>query len=157
MGQAERGGDPSTNKLTRDAWVRLLQNAEFTAFATLTFDPKRVFPVSRQRAESEFRKFMASYCHLNRLNPDWLAVVERHQSGIHHLHVGLVGLSLPQVDLLLDSWRNRNGLTRGDEVYNQSGMLRYLLKGTGSRAHAFWSDGLQRRLKLARQSAPADD
>ena len=74
------------------AWVDFLSCIPWEFFVTLTFDPKRVFPVDCTRAEREAFRWCGQVGYALRRPVGWLIALERHASGQWHAHVLLVGV-----------------------------------------------------------------
>src|SRR5262245_38925845 len=95
----------------RLAWAEFLGRIPWERFTTLTFDPKRVFPVSRERADREVFWWLGVSGHIIRRPIGWVYAVERHASGQWHAHALTVGGGhAAEWRVASDLWRVRNGL-----------------------------------------------
>ena len=88
------------------AWVDFLSCIPWEFFVTLTFDPKRVFPVDCTRAEREAFRWCGQVGYALRRPVGWLIALERHASGQWHAHVLLVGVP-PDISALATTERGK--------------------------------------------------
>jgi hypothetical protein len=72
---------PATDKALSQAWGLFFGRVPWEAMATLTFDPKRVFPVSSARAWAEATDWCSRLGYIYRRQVDWLCATERGRSG----------------------------------------------------------------------------
>src|SRR5687768_4128915 len=90
------------------AWAQLMGRIPWQWLVTLTFDPKRVFPISQDYAQRE----AVGWCHIvqytYRRRAGWFVATERHRSGRYHAHVLLVGAA-KDLHSATEVWRERNG------------------------------------------------
>ena len=89
-------------RLNRDrlrGWARFLGRFKWEFFITLTFDPRRVFPVGRELADREAFEFCKDVARAARRPIGWAYVVEPGKGGCWHAHVILIGLDR--------AWRTR--------------------------------------------------
>src|SRR5687767_13302360 len=101
----------------RVAWVDFLGCVHWDLLVTLTFDPKRVFPVSCSRSENEALKWCGLVGWALRHPIAWLIAPERHLSGLWHAHVLLAGVPR-DISGLANLWRMRNGHIHVQPVTN---------------------------------------
>src|SRR5438093_951517 len=74
------------------AWDEFLGHLAWDAFATLTFDPKRVYPVGEEMADREAFWWCGLLGRLFRRPVGWLYAVERSPNGLWHVHALLIGV-----------------------------------------------------------------
>ncbi len=91
------------------AWGGYLGRIPWQLSATLTFDPKRVFPVSRDLASREAFWWVGLVARLCRRPVGWAYSVERGKSGLWHAHALLVDAGRPNRETLEKVWLMRNG------------------------------------------------
>lgn len=108
-------------------WVEFMGNIPWDLLVTLTFDPKRVFPVSSTRAEKEALTWCGLFGWTFRRPVAWLIALERHQSGQWHAHVLLAGVP-NDIALLARLWELRNGRIDVQAVSNAVGAVLYSTK-----------------------------
>lgn len=128
------------------AWTQFLAGVEFDAMASLTFDPKRVFPVSRGRAEHEAVRWCQCVAFHCRRNVGYLVTTERHRSGLWHAHALLAGFgtSRANFDFVETVWRHRNGIALVRTVRDSNAAVGYVTKRAARPGHIVWSDNLLR-------------
>jgi acyl-homoserine lactone acylase PvdQ len=132
------------------AWVTLLSPIAWELFATLTFDPKRVFPVGRERAEKEALRWCELVGYTFRRPSAWVMATERSRQGLWHAHALLVGVPqnlfpLPEV------WQARNGHIDVRSVTNSPGAILYTTEEAALTGTLVLSD----TLKLYRERVTA--
>ena len=110
------------------AWGEYLGRIPWQLSATLTFDPKRVFPVSRELASREAFWWLGLVAHLCRRAVAWAYVVERGKSGLWHAHAVLVDAGRPNRKTLEGVWRMRNGHAVVKPVHSVTGIALYTTK-----------------------------
>src|SRR4051812_1956118 len=74
------------------AWAKWLGRLPWELFVTLTFDPKRVFPVNQDRASREAQKWCNETSRIYRRPIGWVVAPERGTSGQWHAHALLIGV-----------------------------------------------------------------
>jgi hypothetical protein len=109
------------------AWADFMGTIPWDLLVTLTFDPKRVFPVSSARAEKETLAWCGLVGWTFRRPVAWLIALERHQSGQWHAHVLLAGLP-NDIAPLAQLWTLRNGEINVQVVSNSVGAVLYSTK-----------------------------
>jgi hypothetical protein len=67
-------------------WAAYLGRIPWQFSAALTFDCKRVFPVSRDLASKEAFNWLCLVAHLSRRPVAWAYVMERSRGGLWHAH-----------------------------------------------------------------------
>ena len=140
-----------------ECWVELLSPVAFQHAVTLTFDPKRVFPVGRSRAEDEVQKLMCPIEWMSRGRVEWILAVEAHRSGLHHAHLAVARLKDADLETLERLWNRRNGNSKVRPIDNVSGWISYLAKEAASQGDLILSDSVFSRLTCrptTRQLAP---
>jgi hypothetical protein len=126
------------------AWSAFLGRFNWEIFVTLTFDPRRVFPVGRELADREAFHFCKEVARLTRRPIGWAYVVERGKGGCWHAHVILIGLGKAVWTGALESWRNRNGSVDARPVYAGDGVALYTSKSVVLSGEVILSDTLRR-------------
>jgi hypothetical protein len=96
--------------------------------ATLTFDPKRVFPVGRELASREAFWWTRLVSHVCRRPVISVYVVERGASGLWHVHALLGNAGRPNFQTLEGVWRMRNGHAAIKRVHDVIGISLYTTK-----------------------------
>ena len=127
-----------------DAWGRFLGRVPWQFMVTLTFDPRRIFPVDRQTAMREAVGWCCRLAWVVRRPVAWLVAVERGKAGLWHAHVLLVGApdhlgSAPEA-----MWRQRNGFIRVMRVDQARGAVVYATKEAARLGDVELSDTLIR-------------
>lgn len=133
-----------------DAWETLLGRFPWQWFITLTFDPKRVFPVSRAVVEREATWWSNLVSKTLRLPVGWVCAPERGRGGLWHGHVVMLAKT-PRwsPEAALPAWRERSGRIDARRVTNQAGMALYLTKAAAAQGTIVLSDTLLRYRHLA--------
>ncbi len=129
------------------AWGKVLGRIRWELFVTLTFDPKRVFPLNSERAMREARKWCDHASWMYRRPLGWACAPERGKSGHWHAHVLLIGV--PAVNgtpsLLQEAqsvWRVRNGFIAVERVTGVSGIAMYTSKEAAVTGEMVVSDNI---------------
>ena len=94
----------------KDAWGQFLGRIDWDAFVTLTFDPKRQFPVPALVASREAFWFFGLLGCIWRSAVGWLYAVERGSRGQWHAHGLAVGTKDRSWDAPKALWQERNGI-----------------------------------------------
>ena len=123
----------------RAAWA-FLGCVPWKLFLTLTFDPKRVFPVGRERAEREAQQWCNLLGYMSRCPLRWLYAAERSARGHWHVHVLLTDLDEKRIAPALGVWRSRNGNVDVRPVYNGGGAVLYTMKEAALNGEVVISD-----------------
>src|SRR5262245_23293128 len=113
--------------LLRLAWVRLAGSVAWDLFVTLTFDPKRVYPVGSERAAKEAVRWCGDVARTLRRPVGWLIAPERMASGQWHAHVLLVGVP-KNIGPLAAIWEMRNGSIDVQVVRDGAAVVLYATK-----------------------------
>jgi len=108
-------------------WLELLGQVEWELFVTLTFDPKRVFPVGSVTASKEAFRWCQDIERAFRHRVVWLIALERGASGQWHAHVLLADVP-GDISPLAAIWSSRNGSVDVQAVRNLSGVILYATK-----------------------------
>jgi len=109
------------------AWVEFLGRVPWKLFVTLTFDPKRIFPVSCRRVEKEALAWCGHVGWATRQPVAWLIAPERGGSGLWHAHVLLAGVPR-DLSALAAMWRMRNGHVKVKTTTDAIGAVLYSTK-----------------------------
>ena len=109
------------------AWLELLSPIQWAWFVTLTFDPKRVYPVGCTRAAKEAFKWCGLVEWACRRPVLWMIAPERGASGQWHVHV-LLAEEAGDVSALAAIWRSRNGEIDVRPVTSSTGVILYATK-----------------------------
>ena len=129
----------------RDAWARFLGRFPWEWFVTLTFDPKRIFPVSRTRVEREAIWWGQSVAKACRSPVGWICAPERGRGGLWHGHVLMLEESKDwSPESTLSMWRERNGRIDAQRVTDQAGITLYTTKQAAAAGTIMLSDTLTR-------------
>ena len=76
-----------------NGWATWLGHFPWQWFITLTFDPKRVYPVSQSVAEREASRWCELVGRTVRLQVGWVCATERGRGGQWHAHVVMLANS----------------------------------------------------------------
>jgi hypothetical protein len=139
--------------LLATAWATFLGRVPWEWFITLTFDPKRRFPISRDLASREAFWWCGLVGQVYRIPVAWVYAIERTSTGSHHVHVLFVGLHHnPRWTPVVEPWRERNGsVVDVRRVNDIDGVALYTTKSVAAHGEVVWSDTLSRyRKSLAR-------
>lgn len=134
----------------RVGWLEFAGEIRWDWFVTLTFDPKRVYPVNRQRAEREALGWCQDVARAYRSRVAWLVATERGHSGQWHAHTLLVGLSL-DLSPLAKIWELRNGRVNVQRVRGSLETLLYVTKDAAISGDIVLSDTLTHYLQPCRK------
>ncbi len=110
------------------AWGECLGRIPWQLSATLTFDSKRVFPVSRELASTEAFWWLSLVARLCRRPVGWAYAVERSRNGHYHAHALLAGVGRPNRKTLEGIWHMRNGHAVIKSVVSVPGIALYTTK-----------------------------
>jgi hypothetical protein len=141
------------------AWTDFLGRLEWRLFVTLTFDPKRVFPIGQELASREAFWWCNETARIYRRPLGWVYAPERGTSGQYHVHVLMIGtprLVHGHVFLLQEAagiWRARNGNIDVRPVDDSYGVTFYSCKQAAEAGELVWSDTLF-KYRDALQAAP---
>jgi len=126
-----------------DGWATWLGHFPWQWFITLTFDPKRVFPVSQAVAEREASWWCELVARTVRLPVGWVCAPERGRWGQWHAHVVMLAPGLvwsPRA--VLPVWKRRNGRIDLRPVHDLRGLGLYLTKEAAEAGTIVLSDTL---------------
>ncbi len=129
------------------AWVEFLGRIPWDLFVTLTFDPKRVFPVSETRCEKEAVGWCSQLEYAIRRPVASLIAVERGRSGQWHGHVLLAGVPSDisiSISPLAEIWELRNGQINVKPVHAVAGAVLYTTKEAALSGNLVLSDAVGR-------------
>ena len=144
----ERGGaDWSGRSRTRgrelsQAWATWLACVAWQYFVTLTFDPKKVFPVDAALASREAFWWFGQVGRLHRRPVGWLYAVERGRGGAHHVHGLLVGVPGELGSAPAAMWEQRNGRCHVQPVTGSRRAVLYTSKDAALSGEIALSDTL---------------
>ena len=131
------------------AWGERLGTLPWEFFVTLTFDPKRVYPVGARRAEKEAVWWCGQVVHLQRRSIGWLCACERGRSGLWHVHGLLIGVkTLGRAPAAM--WRARNGRCDVRPVTAGMGAVLYTTKDAARTGEVYFSDTLSQYCRQPR-------
>lgn len=125
------------------AWEGFLGHLRWQHFVTLTFDPKRVYPVGNLRAANEVRKWCGLVGWTCRKPVGWLSTLERHRSGQWHAHALLIGVQ-GDLEPLVTLWERRNGEISVKPITDGGGAILYTTKQAALEGEIEISDTLSR-------------
>lgn len=148
--QSERGDDWRRRhrleaKALQNAWADWLGRVDWQLFITLTFDPKRVFPVDEDRASREAFWWCNQSSHIYRRPLGWVYAPERDRSGQWHVHVLMIGVPMidgkaSMIPEAVGMWKARNGKVDVQSVYDIGGITLYETKQAAQTGDLVWSD-----------------
>ena len=125
MGCPQQAGGESVQRARardlREAWPAFLGPLGWEYFATLTFDPKRVFPVSRALADREAHWWCGLLGRLCHRAVGWLYALERGAGGLWHAHALVIGAKGLNWRLTADLWQARNGRSGYEGRHREAG------------------------------------
>lgn len=131
------------------AWAQWLGRLPWELFVTLTFDPKKAFPVDRDTASREAVRWCNDTNHWYRTSLGWIVAPERGTSGQWHAHALMIGVPRTGGDVsrlpeAAGMWRARNGSIRVDPIDRVSGVTLYTTKQAAVAGSVVLSDTMQR-------------
>lgn len=126
------------------AWEAFVGRVPWDAFVTLTFDPKRRFPVSRDRASREAFRWCGQAAYMFARPLAWLYATERAASGLWHAHALIAGASTSAVEGAAAIWEARNGRTDVRPVFDAPGAVFYASKFAAEDGEVVVSDTIER-------------
>lgn len=137
------------------AWGLFLGQVAWQVFVTLTFDPKRVYPVGQDRAVDEAVQWCNDVARALRSPVAWVIAPERGSNGQWHAHVVMVGAEATAVEAVAPFWRARNGHINIQPVRegDQRVVALYASKEAAMTGAAVLSDTVHRYLLTAERSA----
>lgn len=109
-------------------WAEFLGRLPWEWFVTLTFDPKRVFPVGRTVASREAFWWCGLASHVLRKQLGWAYAVERGYGGAWHAHVLVLAVGNSPLTGPTAAWKQRNGLVDARRVTDCRGAALYTAK-----------------------------
>lgn len=135
--RAKLSGDPLAT-----AWATFLGRVPWTHFWTLTFDPKRQFPVGEHVASREAFSWLNDGCRIMRARIAWLYATERGAGGMWHAHALTAGVSADVADHMETAWRLRNGYVKVQRVTDTTKAVLYTTKEAAKRGEVICADAL---------------
>ena len=129
------------------AYAEFLGRVRWEVMITLTFDPRRRFPVSRDRAVQEAIKWANTLAYAVARPIGWLIAAERGRGGSWHAHVLIVGVDERAVEPVASLWRSRNGRLDIKPVYEGTGAVLYTTKTAADEGQVVVADTLATYLK----------
>ena len=134
-----------TGARLRDAWGSFLGRIPWQWFATLTFDPILVFPVSRAVVEREATWWGRLVAKMVRRPVGWVCAPERGRGGLWHGHMLLLGPSQNWSPAAARPvWEARNGRIDLRPVQHAPGIALYTSKEAATAGTIILSDTLTR-------------
>lgn len=112
--------------------------------ATLTFDPKRTFPVGAEKASREAWWWCTELGRLFRRPVAWVFATERGSTGLWHVHALVTGLDDKPLAPAIGMWEARNGIAHVSAVWAGGGAVLYTTKVAAQRGEVVLSDTLVR-------------
>ena len=131
-------------KALQDAWIHFLGPLPWQSFVTLTFDPKRVYPVNCAKAGREAFTWCNLAARTLRCPLGWVYAPERSRSGQWHVHALIMGTSPESLTVPAAIWRLRNGFTDVQPVTGRRRITLYTTKAAALTGEVVWSDTLGR-------------
>jgi hypothetical protein len=125
------------------AWSQWLEGVPWELFVTLTFDPKRVFPVDRNMASREAFWWCCETSRMHRSAIAWAYAPERGRTGLWHVHALLAGAP-PRLPAACELWKVRNGHIDVRPVRDVRGASLYASKSAALTGEIVWSDTCRR-------------
>ena len=130
------------------AWSDFLGRVPWELFATLTFDPKRVYPVDRVMASREAFWWCNALAHMYRVPAVWAYAPERGATGLWHAHALLQGTP-KRIGEACAVWKARNGHIDVRPVSDGRGITMYASKSAAATGEIVWSDTCRRFAPIA--------
>lgn len=129
-------------------WGVYLGLIKWNALVTLTFDPKRTYSVSQDRAVREAIAWCNDMERALRRPLGWVVAPERGPSGRWHAHVLVVGTDAMSLRTLGASWRARNGFldARAVNADEHAAVAVYASKEAALTGSVVMSDTIQRHI-----------
>lgn len=137
-------------------WADYLGRLRWEWFVSLTFDPKRVFPVSRELGSREAFWWCGTLGHIYRRPAAWVYVVERSPSGAWHAHALIIGIGAPRWLAAAEAWRTRNGMIDIQPVADIGRVTLYSTKTLADGGEIVLSDTLVRYKRRIAEASTAD-
>jgi hypothetical protein len=131
------------NPLLQLGWMEFVSAIPWEWFVTLTFDPKKVWSVSRDTAARETIRWFGDVERYFRRHIGWLAALEQHKSGRWHSHGLLAGVPA-RLDPLVAIWEGRNGRAEVQPAGNSARRCLYVSKEAAENGEILLGDGLRR-------------
>lgn len=124
-----RGRHRLRRRALQRAWADFLGRFPWQWFVTLTFDPRRSFPVGHRHADREAFWWCGQVEHVLRRPVAWVYAPERGATGTWHVHALLLGIRTKR-ELRAPSvlWASRNGHFDARPVSCADGALLYTTK-----------------------------
>ncbi len=121
------------------AWVALLRGVPWRHFVTLTFDPKRRFPINSKLATRDALTWCGYLGWAFRRPVAWLIAPERGRSGQWHSHVLIAGAP-SDLSCVASIWQQRNGHFHSRTIDNQTRAVLYSTKEAALSGEILFSD-----------------
>jgi hypothetical protein len=125
-------------------WADLLGRIRWDVFATLTFDTKRSFSISREVADREVFWWCGYVGKVFRRPVGWAYAVERGDAGAWHAHALIVGCGDRQWRAPIATWEERCGFIRLTAVTEVNRIALYTSKSVARDGEVVLSDTLGR-------------
>jgi hypothetical protein len=113
-------------------------------FATLTFDPDKVYPVGHMKAEREAFWWCGQTGRLLRRPVGWIYAAERGRCGQWHVHALVIGGLASELKGASMMWEERNGRIDCRDVTDATGVSLYTSKQAALHGNIVLSDTLAR-------------
>ena len=126
------------------AWKTFIGRIPWHWLVTLTFDPKKRFPVNRDLASRQALDWCRGIERDLRGPCGWVYATERGRSGLWHAHVLLTKFDDEVLDLSCRSWQWRNGRPQVQEVFDRGGAVLYISKEAAASGEVVACDTLRR-------------
>ena len=126
-----------------EAWADFLGRLPWRHMVTLTFDPKRVFPVGQERASKEAWMWFDRLSWIaRRQKSTWVYCTDRGRSGLWHIHGLVLGRTEEDLELAIQIWWSRNGSATFSSVTGPRSASLYVTKDTSSYAEVVLAPNL---------------
>jgi hypothetical protein len=131
-------------QFTRDAlaaaWAAFIGRIAWSHSITLTFDPKKRYPVSRELASREAFRWLNQLAADSRSPVGWVYATERGKTGHWHVHALVTGVHVGALEHVVRSWELRNGIAHVMPVDDTEGAVMYLTKNAALDGEVVLSD-----------------
>src|SRR5207247_1452567 len=126
------------------AWAQFLGRVQWERFASLTFDPKRSFPITRELASRETFMWCNYLAYAFRQPVGWAYVVELGRAGSWHAHALIIGTRRRSWSAPQGTWKLRNGDVDLRRVHDVEGVSLYSSKTAADGGEVVLSDTIGR-------------
>jgi hypothetical protein len=136
----------------QNAWGRFLGRVRWRVFVTLTFDPKKTYPVDKVKANKEAFWWCGETGRVLRRPLGWIYAPERGPCGQWHVHALIIGADAGDLEDVAPMWRRRNGRIDCRPVIDCLGVTLYATKEAALTGEIVWSDTLPQYLSEAKKA-----